>query len=137
MEDDLVQRLIAVVDLLDDSIRDGERLLSGDDVPSLRHRLAAAILGPGADDNADAVAILLENCQLARKSLLQVLRQHEVDRFDAVPGVFDPGRHDCVTVRPGDPACDGQILEQRRAGYTRQGQVLRKAQVVLCRGALP
>jgi molecular chaperone GrpE len=50
---------------------------------------------------------------------------------------FDPERHDAVDVRSSPDAEDRTIFDVARAGYERGGRVLRPAQVVVGRRAVP
>jgi molecular chaperone GrpE len=50
---------------------------------------------------------------------------------------FDPERHDAVDVRLSPDAQDRTIFDVARAGYERGGRVLRPAQVVVARRAVP
>lgn len=106
----LVVKLLPVVDDLDRTIR------------------AAAASG-------DAPAVV-EGVRLVRSQLEAILRSYGAERVDARDQVFDPARHDAVSVVPvADPRGHGRVLEQLEPGYRFGDRLLRPAKVVVGRYA--
>jgi molecular chaperone GrpE len=62
-----------------------------------------------------------------------VLARQGVRRSGQVGETFDPSVHDAISVRDTDEAPDRTVLDVARSGFTRDGRVLRPAQVVVAR----
>lgn len=106
----LVSRLLPIVDDLERTIR------------------AAVASG-------DAPAVV-EGVRLVRAQLEAVLRSYGAERVDARDQVFDPARHDAVSVvAVADPRGHGRVLEQLEPGYQFGDRLLRPAKVVVGRYA--
>lgn len=131
--EDLIHRLIEIAYYLDECLLHGESLLTGESAASFRQRVAAAISGETADDNADALGIALENASKARKEILEILKEHGVTKFRSQGEPFDQDRHECLKFRSCEPDQEGQVLEERKAGYMRHDELLRPAQVIVGR----
>jgi molecular chaperone GrpE len=63
-----------------------------------------------------------------------VLARHGVQRTGAAGEQFDPNVHDAVSVVDTTEVPDRTITEVVRPGFTRDGRVIRPAQVVVARG---
>jgi len=132
---EVIERLLAVVDMLEESVSCGEQLLSIEDEPTLRERLAATVLGGSADENADHAAIMLQSATHSRESLLQILKEAGVEPYEVEGECYSRGRHDVVEFRRVAPSHQGRVIEQVKPGYALDGEVIRKARVVLGRVA--
>jgi len=68
--------------------------------------------------------------QLIREGLMRSVEQAGIARLQAVGTPFDPQRHEGVElVSVDDPALDGQVVAETRAGYQQGDRVLRPARV--------
>lgn len=61
--------------------------------------------------------------------LLNVLKTEGFERFDAHGEEFDPRRHDALLSSPTADHPPNSVMRQLAAGYTRNGEVVRPAQV--------
>jgi hypothetical protein len=95
--------------------------------------------GLGSDDSTDVLTQgLIGTFDLAGSSpavqahVRQVLRRSGVVPLDVSPGSpFDPEAHLAVDTEPGGPQQSGNVARQVRTGWSRQGSVLRPAEVVV------
>lgn len=119
--------------------RDAKRVMA-----ETREQLVAKLL-PILDDldrtihaaaaSRDAPSVL-EGVRLVHSQLEAVLRGYGVERVDARDQMFDPSRHDAVSVMAvADPRAHGRVLEQLQAGYRSGDRLLRPAKVVVGRYA--
>jgi molecular chaperone GrpE len=75
---------------------------------------------------------LRHGVQLIRDGLLRSVEQAGIARLHAAGTPFDPQRHEAVELRSvDDPALDGQVVTETRAGYQQGDRVLRPARVVV------
>ena len=75
-----------------------------------------------------------QGVQLIRDGLLRHVDQAGIARLPAVGMPFDPQRHEAVElVAVDDPALDGQVVTELRAGYQQGDRVLRPARVAVGR----
>lgn len=90
-----------------------------------------------AGESGDAPAVL-QGVRLVRSQLEGVLRGYGAERVDAKDQVFDPARHEAVSVVPvSDPRGHGRVLDQLEAGYRFGDRLLRPAKVVVGRFTQP
>lgn len=61
--------------------------------------------------------------------LLNVLKTEGFERFDSHGEEFDPRRHDALLSSPTSDHPPNSVMRQLAAGYTRNGEVVRPAQV--------
>jgi molecular chaperone GrpE len=117
--------------------RDAKRVLD-----ETRQQIVAKLL-PLLDDidrtiaaavkNGDAPTVV-QGVRLVRARLEDVLRGYGVERVDAANQIFDPVRHDAVSVvQVSDPRDHGRVLEQLEAGYRFGDRLLRPAKVIVGR----
>jgi molecular chaperone GrpE len=78
-----------------------------------------------------------EGLSAVADQIAATLAREGVTRSGERGEAFDPERHDAVDVRLSPDAEDRTILDVVRAGYERGGRVLRPAQVVVARRAVP
>jgi molecular chaperone GrpE len=70
--------------------------------------------------------------QLIREGLMRSVEQAGIARLKAVGTPFDPQRHEAVElISVDDPALDGQVVAETRAGYQQGERVLRPARVAV------
>ncbi len=62
-------------------------------------------------------------------NLISVLKGEGFERFDAHGEEFDPRRHDALLATPSTEHPANHVMQQLAAGYTRNGEVVRPAQV--------
>ena len=77
-----------------------------------------------AEENSDELS---EGLQQIRKELQSILSQEEVERIDT-DCKFDPALHEAVEQVSTEKE-EGMIVEEIKAGYKHQGQVIRAAKV--------
>ena len=95
-------------------------------VDSLDRGIGSARNTP-ASDLSDGLLKVRDQC-------LSVLARHGVKTMSLAGTSYDPHLAEAVAVSPAsDPADDSKVLEEIRAGYTLDGQVLRPAQVRVAR----
>ena len=71
-----------------------------------------------------------EGVKISIKHFLDILEQVGVQKINTENADFDPNLMEAIASRDGE---EGKIIEETRAGYTINGQVLRPAQVVVGR----
>lgn len=69
-----------------------------------------------------------EGVKISIKHFLDILEEAGVKKIETETKDFDPNLMEAVSTRDGE---DGKVLEELRAGYTLNGQILRPAQVVV------
>jgi len=85
-----------------------------------------------AGEKASEVDSLLEGVRMVRESFLQSLSRQGLERMVTIGAPFDPEEAEAVSVKEvEDPAEDGVVIEEVRAGYRFKGHVLRPASVVV------
>ncbi|EJU00817.1 GrpE nucleotide exchange factor, partial [Dacryopinax primogenitus] len=72
---------------------------------------------------------LHEGVMLTRNSLLQALKSHGVEPFDAKGEAFDPNFHEALFEVPVTDEMEGKVVEVMKGGYKIGDRVLRAAQV--------
>lgn len=63
------------------------------------------------------------------QNLLNILKAEGFERFDADGEEFDPRRHDALLSSPSTEHKPNHVMRQLAAGYLRNGEVVRPAQV--------
>jgi molecular chaperone GrpE len=63
------------------------------------------------------------------QNLVSALRSEGFERFDVAGEQFDPRRHDALLASPSTEHAPNSIIRQMTAGYMRNGEVVRPAQV--------
>lgn len=69
-------------------------------------------------------------------NLLNVLKAEGFERFDADGEEFDPRRHEALLASPSTEHPPNHVMLQITAGYTRNGEVVRPAQVQISSAAI-
>lgn len=141
----------------DDLAADTAKLLAGLDFARLSaareatHRQQTEALLLGMIEIADSLQALERYCGglvakgqkeapqrstgLILRKLWKLLEQAGVRRMNATGGLLDLACHEVVAVRADPSAADDIVLEEAVDGYLWNGQVLRRARVVVCRSA--
>lgn len=71
------------------------------------------------------------------QNLLNVLKAEGFERFDVHGEEFDPRRHDALLASPTDEHPPNHVIRQLAAGFSRNGQVVRPAQVEIASSPEP
>jgi len=83
-----------------------------------------------AAPKSGSVESLLEGVRMTAEQFRAKLQEIGVEAIDALGKPFDPNSAQAVgRVRVTDPDHDGNVVEEIRAGYSMNGQLLRPAQV--------
>lgn len=85
-----------------------------------------------ARDTNDQTGIL-EGVEMIYQELLRVLGKSGVERIGAVGEPFDPEFHEAVAVTPHSDYPANTVVEEVRAGFVKDGKLLRPASVVVAR----
>jgi molecular chaperone GrpE len=87
-----------------------------------------------ADQDANAVR---EGVQMIWQQCEDFMRQQGIEQIATVGEPFDPALHEALTMAPATDATPANtIVAEVNAGYTRNGQLLRAAQVVVAQAEL-
>lgn len=86
-----------------------------------------------AAEDADGETGILEGLEMVYKELLRVLERHGVERVETVGTPFDPEIHDAVAVAPHREHPENTVVEELRAGFRRDGRLLRPASVMVAK----
>ena len=99
-----------------------------EDVFPLVEHLERAI--QATKDSGDRTGIL-EGIEMVYREMLRVLGKHGVERIGTVGQPFDPELHEAVAVTDHPDYPEDTIVEELRAGFKRNGKLLRPASVVV------
>lgn len=77
---------------------------------------------------------LYSGVELTLRDLNKMLRQHGVERIDALGEPFDPEFHDAVAVVPHPSLPPGSVMRVDLPGYLLDGKLLRPARVLVTAG---
>jgi molecular chaperone GrpE len=139
---EVIQRLLPVLDGLDEAIAAGEGLLAEEAQAAtlsfgLRLRAAWRVLTgalPGVVLPDEHWAAWLQGVEFVRARLLEVLAAEGVQPIETADQPFDPNRHHAVEVIAADATIPpGSIVQETRRGYVCGEAVLRYAEVVVAR----
>ena len=84
-------------------------------------------LAPMVTEGADSQWVT--GVEAIYQNLLSALRSEGFERFDVEAEEFDPRRHDALMASPSATHSPNSIIRQLTAGYMRNGEVVRPAQV--------
>lgn len=107
----------------------GKAKVLEDVFPLVEHMERAIRAARNADDRTG----ILEGIEMVYRELLSVLEKHGVERVETVGRPFDPQVHEAVAVSPDPEGPAGTILEEVRAGFLKDGKLLRPASVIVAR----
>ena len=97
-------------------------------VDNLERALGAAAEAPEANAIAEGVDLTL-------RSLLDVLRKHNIEMVDPTGEPFDPQLHQAMTMVPNPDLEPNSVMDVMQKGYTLNGRLLRPAMVVVSKAA--
>jgi len=80
---------------------------------------------------ADGEQHLAEGVRLVHSELIAVLERNGIVQFDPAGERFDPTEHEALSMRDGDGAESGLVLDVVEKGYRTNGSILRPARVVV------
>ncbi|WP_372861705.1 nucleotide exchange factor GrpE [Spongiibacter sp.] len=101
------------------------------DVLSVADNLDRALAAADAED--EALKPILEGVELTRKSLLDALARHNVERIDPMGQPFDPEFHEAMAMVPNPSVEPNTVIDVMQKGYTLNGRLLRAAMVVVAK----
>jgi molecular chaperone GrpE len=79
---------------------------------------------------------VVEGLRAVLEQMESILTRHGVQRIGAAGERFDPARHEAIGVQSADgDTPDQTVVSVPRAGYLRDGRVLRPAQVIVARAS--
>ena len=78
---------------------------------------------------------LAEGVELTHKSLLEALRQHQVEVVEPLGDSFDPEFHEAVAMVPHPEVPANAVVEVLQRGYRLHQRLVRPAMVVVSQGA--
>ena len=78
---------------------------------------------------------VVEGLRAVLEQMDSILGRHGVQRTGAPGERFDPEQHEAIGVQPTAEVPDQTVVNVARSGYTRDGRVLRPAQVVVARAS--
>lgn len=139
---EVIERLLPVLDGLDEAIAAGESLLAEEEPTAVlsfgqRTREAWRVLKGEATSVVlpdEHWAAWLHGVEFVRERLLEVLAAEGVQPIETEGQPFDPNRHHAVDVIAADVTLPvGLIARETRRGYVCGDRVLRYAEVVVAR----
>jgi len=139
---EVIERLLPVLDGLDEAIAAGESLLAEEELTAVlsfgqRAREAWRVLkgeSPSVVLPDEHWAAWLHGVEFVRERLLEVLAAEGVQPIEAVGQPFDPNQHHAVDVIAADATLPaGLIAQETRRGYRCGEVVVRYAEVVVAR----
>ena len=139
---EVIERLLPVLDGLDEAIAAGESLLAEEEPTAVlsfgqRAREAWRVLKGEATSVVlpdEHWAAWLHGVEFVRERLLEVLAAEGVQPIETEGQPFDPNRHHAVDVIAADATLPvGLIARETRRGYVCGDRVLRYAEVVVAR----
>lgn len=74
---------------------------------------------------------ILEGIEMVYQEMLRVLEKNGVERIDTVGEPFDPEVHEAVAVTTHADCPEDTVVEEVRAGFMKNGKLLRPASVVV------
>lgn len=81
----------------------------------------------------EAYKDFLIGVEMTRKLLLEALQRHGLKPVGAVGEMFDPARHEALSMAPHDEVPNGAICMLMSRGYMLHDRLLRPAKVVVCK----
>jgi molecular chaperone GrpE len=86
-----------------------------------------------ADDKAATVEALKEGKQLIMKMLTKVMGDHGLQTIDPAGEIFDPEKHEALTMLPSAEHDENTIIDVIEKGYQLHERLIRPAKVVVSR----
>jgi molecular chaperone GrpE len=105
----------------------GKEKVLEDVFPVVEHMERAIQATKDASDQSG----ILEGIEMVYQEMLRVLEKNGVERIDTVGQPFDPEVHEAVAVTPHSDYPENTVAEEVRAGFMKNGKLLRPASVVV------
>jgi molecular chaperone GrpE len=105
----------------------GKEKVLEDVFPLVEHMERAIKAVKGAGDQTG----ILEGIRMVYQEMLRVLEKNGVERIDSVGAPFDPEIHEAVAVTEHPDFPEDTVVEEVRAGFMKNGKLLRPASVVV------
>lgn len=83
-----------------------------------------------SSENADSKT-LIEGVELTHKMFIDTLQKHGVESIDPEGGVFDPEKHQAVSMQVNPNLEPNSVLNVMQKGYSLNGRLVRPAMVVV------
>ncbi len=80
------------------------------------------------------VGAMLEGVELTLKLLLDVLEKFKVVQLNPVGEVFDPNKHEAMTMQPAPDTAPNTVITVFQKGYLLSDRVIRPARVIVAKG---
>ena len=85
-------------------------------------------------ETAEGFTALREGVELIQKQLLGSLEKRGVSVIDTEGEIFDPQKHEAVSMAPSDNVPQNNIIQAFQKGYTLHNRVIRPSMVVVSNG---
>jgi len=85
-------------------------------------------------ETAEGFTALREGVELIQKQLLGSLEKRGVSVIDTEGEIFDPQKHEAVSMAPSDNVPQNNIIQAFQKGYTLHDRVIRPSMVVVSNG---
>ena len=85
-------------------------------------------------ETAEGFTALREGVELIQKQLLGSLEKRGVSVIDTEGEIFDPQKHEAVSMAPSDDIPQNNIIQAFQKGYTLHDRVIRPSMVVVSNG---
>ena len=85
-------------------------------------------------ETAEGFTALREGVELIQKQLLSSLEKRGVSVIDTEGEIFDPQKHEAVSMAPSDNVPQNNIIQAFQKGYTLHDRVIRPSMVVVSNG---
>ncbi|MEM8563680.1 MAG: nucleotide exchange factor GrpE [Pseudomonadota bacterium] len=92
-------------------------------------------LEAAAEQEGEAVKSIAEGVELTLKSLLDVLKKHQVEPVDPQGEPFDPNLHQAMSMVENPDVEPNSVIAVMQKGYTLNGRLLRPAMVMVSKAA--
>ncbi|MEM6581718.1 MAG: nucleotide exchange factor GrpE [Pseudomonadota bacterium] len=92
-------------------------------------------LEAAAGQEGEAVKSISEGVELTLKSLLDVLKKHQVEPVDPQGEPFDPNLHQAMSMVENPDVEPNSVIAVMQKGYTLNGRLLRPAMVMVSKAA--
>lgn len=82
---------------------------------------------------AESVGVVLDGVRIVYDQMTDALKNHGVERIQAIDQPFDPARHEAMLRREDLSKEDNVVLDEFQKGYALNGRVIRPSKVVVNR----
>jgi len=105
----------------------GKEKVLEDMFPLVEHMERAIKAATDAGDHSGIV----EGIKMVYQEMIRVLEKNGIERIDTVGDPFNPEIHEAVAVTPHPDYPENTVVEEVRAGFRKNGKLLRPASVVV------